>query len=170
MQLPLPNMKTIGFLLLGLGLLLSPLQAGDMRQQSPEMATLIGRVFLTLSKGFTVSGQDFDAPSLWVNAALGHAPGTMRNGQPGEMRTVMVPTASGIVLHFYGVYGLGAVQKEWSTWNDREKGTFEILVELPGEKFIGIMGFYGQAVPEATIAELMALSTTLPENHPDGKK
>jgi hypothetical protein len=169
MHLSLQNLRIAAVFIAGLSLLFTRLRAEESRKQSPEMSDVVGRVFLTLSKDSTVSGQNFDEPSLWVNAKLGHVQRTSRGGQQGPMETEMAPTASGIVLHFYGVYSLNAVQKEWSTLNDKKNRTLEILVELPGGRFIGITGAFGQFVPQATIDDLLSLAMILPENHPAQK-
>jgi hypothetical protein len=133
--------------------------AQDFKTQSPELSDLVGRVFLTLSKDYVVSGQNFDGPVLLVNARLGRieVPNGMSYDSGTRFETEYVPTDSGLVLRFYGPYSFGRVQKAWGTRHDKEKKTFEVLITLSKEEFIGVVGRYGASFPLQTVDGLLAL-------------
>ncbi len=159
-------MKTILISLSALGLIMGGVHAEDVKKQSPELSDLVGRVFLTISKDYVVSGQDFDVPTLWANARLAHVehPKGKGGGMGTGFETEYVPTDSGIVLRFYGPYSSDETQKKWNTEHDKGKRTFEILVELQGGKFIGVTGSYGALFPKHTAEDLISLTRILPEN------
>ena len=150
-------------------LLLSPFaNAAEVPQetQSSDLANVVGQELLTLSKLGVVSAQDFDGPMLWLNAKLAHVEVPIgKGGAAGKgFETQYVPTDSGIVLQFYGPYVLGETQKVWGTVDDKAGRTFEVLVELPARKFIGIIGAYGASFPRHAVDDLMSVGRVLPEN------
>jgi hypothetical protein len=148
-------------LLLLSALLLSHLNADDIKSQNRDLSELIGRFVLVLSKDYIVSGQDFDAPTLWANGKIGRVnlPNGMLPSMGTRSETEIVPTDSGIVMRFYGPYAANSTQKIWSTWHNAEKRTFEITVSVPNGMFIGITGSYGATFPSKTVEELLSIST-----------
>ena len=154
-------MKRLLLPLLMSALLLCHLNADDIKGRNRDLSELIGRFVLALSKDYVVSGQDFDGPTLWTNAKLGRV--NHQNGMLPSMgtrsETEIVPTESGIVLHFYGPYPIDSTQKVWSTWRNTEKRTFEIMVNVSNGRFIGITGSYGALFSSKTVDDLLSIST-----------
>ena len=126
----------------------------------PQLDRVIGKVFLILSKEYTVSGQGNDQPSLWANAKLGRVAYPTSKIQNSETRweTEMVPTESGIVLTFNPPFDPNRTQKHWTTAHDADAKQFEIVITLPDKRIIGIRGSYGSAFPKKYLDRLIALS------------
>ncbi|MDD5262410.1 MAG: hypothetical protein PHD76_11250 [Methylacidiphilales bacterium] len=153
-------MKTAVLSLYMLGLLALNASAESFNEQNSELSDLVGNVFLALSKDNVVAGQYLDVPTIWANAKLGRVehPNGMLPSMGTRFETEYIPGDSGIVLRFYGPDPLHATQKDWSTWHNKEKRNFEIVVNLPDKKFIGMAGSYGSSFPTKTIDDLISLS------------
>jgi hypothetical protein len=136
------------------------IRADDIQSQDKDLANLIGRVFLTLSKDNVISGQDKGGASLWVNAKLGDVPepsGKDPNSST-RLRKELVPDSDGIVLYFYGPYNQQEIPKIWTSWHNAKKRHFELALST-SKGVIGVQGWYGATFSRETVNQLLALSS-----------
>jgi hypothetical protein len=133
--------------------------AATVSDNQKEFHELIGGLILQLAKNHAVSVQDFDKPTVSVNAKLGRV--SYPNSKSGDTgyryETELVPDNAGLVIKFNRPFDAQQVQKVWGWHHDSEKRKFEGVERTSDGLTIGMIGCYGSEFPRQELYELLPI-------------